>query len=126
MKPLSHFQNTIFVLGGILLIVGALAPLFTWLREYAPYIYTCGALMFSTMQLVQRYEGQDIVIRRLRRQQMLGAILIPVSVIVLLISDMRCARLSGGEWKLVLLIAVVLELYTAFRLPQELEREQRK
>ena len=31
--------------------------------------------------------------------------------------------LVGDEWKVTLAIAVVLEIYTAFRIPQELQKE---
>ena len=106
-------------MGGVLLVVGAILPLVEALAEYAPYIFTLGALSFGGTQLLQRYEGQNVVIRRLRRQEILGAFL-------LMVSAFHLFPLKGGEWKVCLTIAVVFELYTAFRLPQELEKEARQ
>lgn len=124
MKPLSRLQSLAFTLGGLLLLVGTLLPMVPTLALYAPYVFSTGALLFGTLQLVQRYDGRSIVIRRLRRQQMLGALLLMISACLMLITDFRLLPLRGGEWKITLAVAAVLELYTAFRLPAELEKEE--
>lgn len=126
MKSLSPLQNAISVMGGVLLVVGAILPLVEALAEYAPYIFTLGALSFGGTQLLRRYEGQNVVIRRLRRQEILGAFLLMVSAVLMLVSTFHLFPLKGGEWKVCLTIAVVFELYTAFRLPHELEKEARQ
>ena len=72
MKPLSRLQSLAFTLGGLLLLVGALLPMVPSLSDFAPYVFCAGALLFGTLQLVQRYEGRNVTVRRLRRQQMLG------------------------------------------------------
>ena len=43
MKELSKLQMYIYNLGGILLVVGALMPMETSLKEHAPYVYLSGA-----------------------------------------------------------------------------------
>ena len=48
-----------------------------------------------------------------------------ISACLLLVTAFRLLPLRGGEWKVVLAIAAVLELYTAFRLPTELEKEEK-
>ena len=110
MKPLSHLQSLAFTLGGLLLLAGALLPMVPTLSHYGPYVFSAGALLFGTLQLVQRYDGRSVTVRRLRRQQMLAA-------------ESRLLPLRGGEWKITLAVAAVLELYTAFRLPAELDKE---
>ena len=117
MKPLSRLQSLAFTLGGLLLLVGALLPMVPSLSDFAPYVFCAGALLFGTLQLVQRYEGRNVTVRRLRRQQMLGACLLMISACLLLVTAFRLLPLRGGEWKVALAIAAVLELYTAFRLP---------
>ena len=112
MKPLSRLQSLAFTLGGLLLLVGALLPMVPSLSDFAPYVFCAGALLFGTLQLVQRYEGRNVTVRRLRRQQML-------------VTAFRLLPLRGGEWKVALAIAAVLELYTAFRLPAELGKEEK-
>ena len=72
---------------------------------------------------MQRYDGRSITVRRLRRQQMLGALLLMISACLMLAAESRLLPLRGGEWKITLAVAAVLELYTAFRLPAELEKE---
>ena len=47
-------------------------PLF--LPAIAPYVFAAGALCFCPIQMSDRYEGSNMTIRRLRRQQMLGAL----------------------------------------------------
>lgn len=124
MKPLSRLQSLAFTLGGLLLLVGTLLPMVPTLAHYAPYVFSAGALLFGTLQLVQRYEGRSITVRRLRRQQMLGALLLMISACFMLVSAFRLFPLRGGEWKITLAVAAVLELYTAFRLPAELDKEK--
>ena len=123
MKPLSHLQTLAFTLGGLLLLAGALLPMVPTLSHYGPYVFSAGALLFGTLQLVQRYDGRSITVRRLRRQQMLGALLLMISACLMLAAESRLLPLRGGEWKITLAVAAVLELYTAFRLPAELEKE---
>lgn len=126
MKPLTPLQNAIFIVGGCLLVVGAILPLMGALAHIAPYVFTLGALSFGGTQLLRRYEGENPTIRRLRRQEILGAFLLMLSAILLLVSSFRLLPLQGGEWKVCLAIAVVFELYSAFRLPQELDKEARQ
>ena len=46
-----------------------------------------------------------------------------ISACLMLAAESRLLPLRGGEWKITLAVAAVLELYTAFRLPAELEKE---
>ena len=74
MKRLNKIQNIVFITGAVLLLIGA-ATFFTgWL--YAFYLYTVGACAFAAMQLRAGYEGDNFVIRRLRGQQVIGALLL--------------------------------------------------
>ena len=101
-------------MGGILLVIGAALYVTRWV--VAPYIYVVGSFMFGAMQMADRYEGSNFVIRRLRRQQVLGALILMLTGIAMFVC-------KYNEWIVCLLIACLLELYTAFRLPQELEKE---
>lgn len=122
MKRLNKIQNIVFITGAVLLLIGA-ATFFTgWL--YAFYLYTVGACAFAAMQLRAGYEGDNFVIRRLRGQQVIGALLLVCTVffMAMRIFDFGFAR--GQEWVVCLAVACVLELYTAFRIPAELEKEK--
>lgn len=108
-------QQTIYIIGGILLVVGAALYITQW--AWAPYIYIVGSFLFGAMQMLDRYTGNNFILRRLRRQQLLGAITLMLTGILML----SCKH---NEWILCLLVGCVFELYTAFRIPQELEKEQ--
>ena len=72
--------------------------------------------MFAYVQLVSDYKGKNIIIRRLRRQQLLGAMLLVLTGVIMLLW-------KRNEWIVCLTVAAVLELYTAFRIPQEEAKE---
>lgn len=101
------------VVGAVLLLVGAMLQITCW--ELSPYIYMVGAVMFAYVQVVSRYEGQNLIVRRLRRQQVLGAVLLVFAGVLMFVT-------RHNEWVLCLSAAAVLQLYTAFRIPSELEK----
>lgn len=104
-------------IGGILLLVGAVLQITGWVA--APYIYLVGAVAFAYEQVKYGYNGNNFIIRRLRRQQILGAMLLVAAGVMML-----CMK--RNEWIVCLSAAAVIELYTAFRIPQEEEREKKK
>ena len=113
---MKKLQQYIYILGGILLIVGAALYITRW--EGAPYLYIVGSFMFGAMQMADRYTGTNLVLRRLRRQQILG-------VIALMLTGILMLTCKHNEWILCMLVGCLVELYTAFRIPQEYEKEQR-
>ncbi len=115
-------RSVFYGIGGILLVVGAVCPVF--LPQYAPYVFALGALLFSSVQLADRYEGNNLILRRLRRQQMAGALLLLVTAALMLCSHFSVAPFRGREWGITLLIAAILEVYTAFRISHEEEKER--
>jgi drug/metabolite transporter (DMT)-like permease len=101
--------------GAVLLLVGAMLQITRW--ELSPILYTIGAMMFAYVQVMSRYEGKNLIVRRLRRQQILGAVLLVFAGVLMFVT-------KHNEWVLCLTIAAILELYTAFRIPSELEKEK--
>lgn len=114
MKKIYSF---VYMLGGVLLVVGSALYITRW--AVAPYLYLVGSFMFGAMQMLDRYEGKNWMLRRLRRQQVLGAIVLMATGITMLVC-------KHNEWIVGLLIGCLLELYTAFRIPQEYEKEKEK
>ena len=111
---MKKIQSIIYIIGGILLVVGASLYITRW--AWAPYIYIIGSFMFSAMQMLDRYTGKNLVLIRLRRQQILGAIALMLTGILML----TCKH---NEWIPCMLVGCIVELYTAFRIPQEYEKE---
>lgn len=103
------------VAGAVLLLAGAMLQITRW--GMAPVIYTLGAVMFAYVQVMSRYEGKNLIIRRLRRQQILGAMLLVVAGVLMFVA-------KHNEWVLCLSAAAVIQLYTAFCIPSELEKEK--
>ncbi len=121
------------------MVVGAGCFAFMWHREVASWIFLVGAVLFSVMQTRQTYSGTSLVIRRLKRIQLLSGILFILTGI--LMADTAVHFLlplfkgEGGyisyityiynKWVIALLIAAVLEVYTTHRLSHELEKEKK-
>lgn len=121
MKTLNTIQTLVFQTGGLLLVAGAALPLFG-MAGAGSVVLTVGALLFGSMQLLMSYEGSDLVVRRLRRQQIIGALLLILSGLLALSHTFGLLRLGSGAWKLCFAVAALLEGYTAFRLPNALRR----
>ena len=115
----AKFQkvNAIATVGAVALLLGAALQI-TQLA-WAPYLYLIGAIMFAYVQVMSGYEGKNIIIRRLRRQQIIGATLLVVAGVMMILW-------KRNEWVVCLTIAAVLEMYTVFRIPQEEEKEKNK
>ena len=107
--------QVIQIVGALLLLLGAMLQITRW--ELSPVIYTIGAVLFAYVQVMTGYDGKNLVIRRLRRQQILGAVLLVFAGILMFVT-------RHNEWVLCLSAAAVLQLYTAFRIPSELEKEK--
>ena len=108
--------QVIQIVGALLLLVGAMLQITRW--ELAPVLYTIGAVLFAYVQVMSRYEGKNLIVRRLRRQQILAAVLLVFAGVLMFVT-------RHNEWVLCLTIAAILELYTAFRIPSELEKENK-
>ena len=114
---MKKIQQYIYIVGGILTVLGAALYISKW--AWAPYIYIVGSFMFGAMQMLDRYRGSNFILRRLRRQQLLGAVVLMLAGVVMLVC-------KHNEWILCLLVGCLLQLYTAFRIPQEYEKEKGK
>lgn len=112
---MSKIYQIVQGVGAVLLLVGAMLQITRW--ELSPILYTIGAVMFAYVQVMSRYEGKNLIVRRLRRQQILGAVLLVSAGVLMFVT-------KHNEWVLCLTVAAILELYTAFRIPSELEKEK--
>ena len=112
---MSKIYQIVQGVGAVLLLVGVMLQITRW--ELSPILYTIGAVMFAYVQVMSRYEGKNLIIRRLRRQQILGAVLLVFAGVLMFVT-------KHSEWVLCLTVAAILELYTAFRIPSELAKEK--
>lgn len=123
--------NVMMTIGGVLLLVGAMVMITGW--DYAPYIYLLGSVMFASAQMSDRYDGDDMILKRLRLQQVLGSILLVITGFLMFSGNyhqqlmfnnsmndtLRTFLLSltaKNSWIVTLCIATLFELYSSFRI----------
>lgn len=80
-------------------------------------IYTIGATFVALAQINSPSKCKNPTIKRLRRQQIFGALLLVLTGAFMFFTH-------GNEWIISLTIAAILELYTSVRIPQEEAKEQ--
>ena len=132
MKKLNNVQVAVFILAALLMVIGAGTSMLAW--GSAPYVFSVGALCFASMQMLQRYEGSNFVIRRLRRIQLVSDVLFLVSGLLMIankgnflgLSYMTYIEYVYNKWVITLLVAAILQLYSTHRLGHELEKEAKK
>lgn len=141
MKQLSKLQSVIFLLGGVLMVVGAACFAFGFIYPkmmlITSWLFLAGTVSFSVIQAMQVYEGPSLIIHRLKRMQYVADIFFVLSGISMVDTVYAFARhwFSNQEtyityfynkWVVFLLIAALLELYTTHRISHELKKEECK
>lgn len=142
MKTLSRAESIIFLTGGALMVLGV-ALNFFGLTHAAPCVFLPGSVVFAAMQMRQVYEGQSIVIRRLRRMMIVADVLFVVAGVMFIENNWTFLMpffcnygihgltayyqyVAHNNWVVALLIAAVLELYSLHRISSELTKEAKK
>lgn len=142
MKQLNKIQASIFILGGMLMVIGAACFAFGFMIYpkmvlYTSWLFLLGTVSFSVMQAMQLYEGPSQVIHRLKRIQTVADIFFVLSGISMVDTVYAFARnwFSNYEtyityfynkWVVFLLVAALIELYTTHRISHELKKEECK
>ena len=132
MRQLSKTETFVMLLGGLLMVVGSGAALF--IQSWAPYVFAPGALLFAAMQLRQRYEGNNITVKRLRHMIILSDVLFLVAALLMFANQSNFLGLDyltyikyvHNNWVVVLLVAAILQLYESHRIANELEEDDGK
>lgn len=106
-----------FTVGAVMALVGAAVYITGW--PYAPYVYTVGATLVALAQINSSSKSTSPNVKRLRRQQIFGALLLVLTGAFMLFTH-------GNEWIVCMTIAAILELYTSFRIPQEEAKEKER
>ena len=92
-------------------------------------------------QMAQTYEGNNFVIRRLRRIMVIGDVCFIIAALLMIESNFRilfpymATTIEGytswvkyvyNNWVVALLIAAIIEMYTTHRIAHELNKEERE
>ena len=102
-------------LSWVALLAGAAGKLFYW--EEASWLYLGAAVLLAVSQFIIREKGGGFVVRRLVMQQQIAGLAL-VAAGVMMFTMVR------NEWMVAMFIGALLELYTAFRIPQELGKDK--
>ena len=136
MKQLNKIQSITFIIGGLLMVVGACCFAALWQQDKVSWVYLAGALMFSVVQIMQSYEGNNLAVKRLKSIMTLADILFIVAGL-LMIDNVYCVfrplfdnyesyiSILYNKWGIVLLIAAILEMYTMHRIDYVLNKENK-
>lgn len=103
------------MIGAATLLFGAASRMF--LPEYYAYIYIAGSILFAVSQFLLRPRNASVTLRRLVIQQQLGGILLVASGVAMILYN-------NNEWIVLLSCGALIELYTAFRIPREIEKQK--
>ena len=142
MRPLNKLQSILFMIGGVLMVVGTGCFVFLWQQRVVCWIFLVGAALFSTIQSTQLYEGTNFTVRRLKRIMNMADLFFVLAGILMVDSawnfllPLFTSHSSEGyflylqyiynKWVVLLLIAAILEVYTMHRIASELEKEKKR
>ena len=121
MKELNRWQNMLFRAGAILMLAGAAAHLFVPIVSL--WLFAVGAGAYAAMRLRTEYMGRSVILVRLRRQQLLASACFVLAAVLMSMQDMNYGFAMRNEWVVSLAVGCVLELYTSWRIPQELAKD---
>ncbi len=122
-RELSSWENVLFRMGAILMLIGVTVHIFN--AEISLFIYGIGAMLFCLMQLRAVYEGNDLNVIRLRRQQLFACLMFIGTAMCMSMQVYQYGFARRNEWVVALAIGCVLELYTAWRIPNALQKAKK-
>ena len=110
-----NIKDIIFKTSSMLVVVGALLPLFVF-EEWVPYIFAVGAAGMSVIRLITPYRGKNTRLRRL--------VLIELFATLILLFASYLMFKGGNDWIVLLTISAFLQLYTSIAIPRAGNKEE--
>ena len=133
MRPLSRTQTIVMLIGGILMAVGAGCCAFLWHQEIFSWVFLIGTIAFVSMQWQQRYDGDNMTIRRLRKIMIASGIFFLLAGFSLVDTHYHfLARFMSwqtyityfhNKWVMLILAGAFLQLYSSHRISNELQKD---
>lgn len=139
MRQLTKLQTAVLLAGALLMVMGA-GLYVVGIAGFSPVLFAIGAVAFASMQMMQTYDGNNIVVRRLRRIMTLGDVMFMLSALLMLEDTYRfilplfMKYSSNGyyqyvtyvhnNWVVLLLVAAIIEIYTTHRISHKLNKEE--
>ena len=134
MKKLNKIESILFMLGGMLMVTGIGCYVFMLAPSVTCWIALTGSILFSTLHMMQAYEGSQLAIKRLKRILNIADLLFVVAGILIVDSTYNFLRPAFenqesyityvyNKWVLLLLIAAILEVYATHRIDYLLKKQ---
>ena len=126
MRQLNKIENTILLLGAVMMVIGSGANIFA--QSWAPYVFGMGTVGYVLMQLKQKYEGSNVALKRLRRMVIISDVCLLLAAVMMFANMDNLFRLDAityikyvhNNWVVVLMVAAMLQLYTSHRISKEI------
>ena len=134
MKKLNKIESILFMLGGMLMVTGIGCYVFMLAPSITCWLALTGSILFSTLHMMQTYEGNQLAIKRLKRILNIADLLFVVAGILIVDSTYNFLRPAFenqesyityvyNKWVLLLLIAAILEVYATHRIDYLLKKQ---
>lgn len=134
MKKLNKIESILFMLGGMLMVTGIGCYVFMLAPSITCWIALTGSILFSTLHMMQAYEGSQLAIKRLKRILNIADLLFVIAGIFIVDSTYNFLRPAFenqesyityvyNKWVLLLLIAAILEVYATHRIDYLLKKQ---
>ena len=109
--------NALFQCSAVAVLLGAAT--YTFIPDLPAYFFAAGSLGMFLTRLFRRYNGRNLRLRRLYRQELFSS-LIFIGAAVLMFWR------GGIDWVVLFIIATVLQVYTAIIIPREEAKEKQQ
>ena len=134
MKKLNKIESILFMLGGMLMVTGIGCYVFMLAPSITCWLALTGSILFSTLHMMQAYEGSQLAIKRLKRILNIADLLFVIAGILIVDSTYNFLRPAFenqesyityvyNKWVLLLLIAAILEVYATHRIDHLLKKQ---
>ena len=134
MKKLNKIESILFMLGGMLMVTGIGCYVFMLAPSITCWLALTGSILFSTLHMMQAYEGSQLAIKRLKRILNIADLLFVIAGILIVDSTYNFLRPAFenqesyityvyNKWVLLLLIAAILEVYATHRIDDLLKKQ---
>ena len=129
MRELNKTESAILIIGAVMMVIGSGANIFA--QSWAPYVFAMGTIGFVLMQLKQKYDGDNVAIKRLRRMVIISDVCLLLAAVMMFANMDNLFRLDAityikyvhNNWVVVLMVAAMLQLYTSHRISKEILKD---
>ena len=129
MRELNKTESAVLVIGAVMMVIGSGANIFA--QSWAPYVFAMGTIGFVLMQLKQKYDGDNVAIKRLRRMVIISDVCLLLAAVMMFANMDNLFRLDAityikyvhNNWVVVLMVAAMLQLYTSHRISKEILKD---